>query len=376
MRKLLAGYLFRMIKSPVMWALLALSIVASVCFTSFLFQDSCVPVIRSKDYFYLDGNNGKEVLVYSGNAKKYRFENLGVSAYDLVRSGVEPIDQEAYDRIHNEVSTAYEEEWTINSFAPSLHYASAIVIALIIPVFFGSLFSDGTMKNLVTCGYSKRTIYLSALIYSFIVDSIMIFLNIIVFIWFCICYEWKPPVYVPMLLVAILVDMFVVFNVSAVVVSALFASARRTVAIIVGFLMLVFVFFDSNPIVDFYENHIIESDREQAEYYEYDRLAKQYGYNVFERKIVLSDLDYETYFNGKRIISSHDTDLPETAQHVLVTLIYLDPVLIVRGGAGIASAEYMYYKSGIPAITIACNALWIAVSSGIGITFFKKRDLH
>ena len=264
MRKLLAGYLFKTLKSPVMWALLALSIVASFYFTSVLFEGfHCITVIRSKDFFYT-GNND-EVLVYSGNVKKYRFESLGISAYDLERSGVEPIDQEVYDLLHNEVHTAFSERWAFDGFPTSLHYASAILIAIIIPVFFGSLFSDGTIKNLVACGYSRRTIYLSALIYSFFLDLIMILFNIIVFMWFCIYYEWKPPVYVPMLLVAILVDIFVVFTVSAVVVSALFASARRTVAIIVGFLMLVFVFFDSNPIVDFYENHIIESDRTETE---------------------------------------------------------------------------------------------------------------
>ena len=375
MRKLLAGFLFRTLKSAVMWALLALSIVASFYFTSVLFEGfHCVTVIRSKDFFYT-GNND-EVLVYSGNVKKYRFESLGISAYDLERSGVEPIDQEVYDLLQNEVHTAFSERWAFDGFPTSLHYASAILIAIIIPVFFGSLFSDGTIKNLVACGYSRRTIYLSALIYSFFLDLIMILLNIIVFMWFCIYYEWKPPVYVPMLLVAILVDIFVVFTVSAVVVSAMFVSVRRTVTIIVGFLMLVFIFLESNPLVEFYENHIIESDRTETEYIEYGRLVKQYGNNVFEDKIDLSTLDYEVYYEGRKIISGQESDLPVPLKTAVVTLIYLDPVFMERGGVGLASAEYIYYSNGIPAITIACNALWIAVSTCIGITFFKKRDLH
>ena len=97
---------------------------------------------------------------------------------------------------------------------------------------------------------------------------------------------------------------------------------------------------------------------------------------MFEDKIDLSTLDYEIYYEGRKIISGQESDLPVPLKTAVVTLIYLDPVFMERGGVGMASAEYMYYKSGIPAITIACNALWIAVSSCIGITFFKKRDLH
>ena len=375
MRKLLSGYLFRTIKSPVMWALLALAVIVSVYFTSLIFvDDMAVTVIRSEDFFYLGDND--EIYVDAGNIKQYRFESLGISASDLEKANVVPIDQEVYDVLDKGVHTAYREEWVLNTFPPTLHYASAIVIAIIIPFFFGSLFSDGTMKNLVACGYSRRTIYLSALIYSFIVDSIMILLNLIVFAGFCIYYEWKPPVYIPMFLVSILVEMFLVFNVSAVFVSALFASARKTVAFIVGFLMLTFVYLEANPLLGIYEKHIVDSYKSDTEYMEYSSLAKQYGFNVFDDKIDLPTLGYEVYFNGRKVISSYKFDLPAPVVTAIVTLIYLDPAFPVRGGIGIATADYLFYKSGIYAIVLASNVLWIAASSFIGMACFKKRELH
>ena len=358
-----------------MWALMALSVIASVYFTSLIFVDEMsVTVIRSDDSFYLGDND--EVYVDADNIKQYRFENLSISAYDLERISIVPIDQEVYDALDKGIHTAYREKWVLNSFPPTLHYASAILIAIIIPVFFGSLFSDGTMKNLVACGYSRHTIYLSALVYSFIVDLIMILLNIIVFAGFCIYYEWKPPVYIPMFLVSILVEVFLVFNVSAVIVSALFASARKTVAFIVGFLMLTFIYLEANPLFAIYENHIVDSNKSETEYMEYSGLAKQYGFNVFEDKIDLSNLSYEVYFNGRKIISSCEFDLPPALSTALMTLIYLDPALVLRGGIGFAVTDYLYYKSGIYVIVLACNALWIAAGTCIGMTFFKKRELN
>ena len=375
MRKLLSGYLFRMIKSPVMWALLACGLIASFYFTSISFEGiNSVTVLHTDKHFYLGNYN--QAYVDASNAKEYRFENLGVSALEVEQHDIVPIDQEAYDLLRYGVNSAVEELWMFNGFLVSLYYAPTILLALIIPVFFGRLFSDGTMKNLISCGYNRKKIYLSALIYSFIMDSILIFFNVLLFIGFCIYYEWKPPIYFPSAFTALLIEVILSCTVSAVVVSALFASARKTVAFIVGSLMLAMIFYEYNPLIEVYENHSIGSKNEQAEYAEYDRLAKEYGYNAFETKINLLKLSGEIYFGDRKIVSASENDLPVTVRTALVTLIYLDPALSVRGELGYGGANYYYYHCGASFLELAANVIWIAASAWIGIACFKKRELH
>lgn len=374
MRKLLSGYLFRMIKDPVICILLVLSVIASVYITSIIFEElSPVTVLHTDKHLYLGNYN--QVYVDAGNAKEYRFESMGVSALDIAQCGVVPIDQDDFDLITYGVQTGSYESWMFNGFLVSLHYASAVLIALVIPVFFGRLFSDGTIKNLVACGYSKRKIYLSALICSFLMDMLMILLNIFVFICFCIYYEWKPPIYLPSSFTALLVEVLIVFNVSAFVVSALFASFRKTATFVAGFLMLAFVFWGSNPLVEFFQEHTVDLNT-QTEYAEYSRIAKEYGYNSFESKMDLSTLSSEVYFGDRKIMSANESTLPAALRNTIVTLIYLDPALTVRGELGYGFNNYIFYRNGVSFIELAANVLWIAASTGVGITLFRKRELH
>ena len=375
MRKLLSGYLFRMIKSPLMWALMVCGLIASVYFISICFEGiNTVTVLHTKEHFYLGDYN--QIYVDAGNAKEYRFESLGISALDVEQHNWVPIDQDTYNLLSNGVHTAFIEFRMFNGTIIALHYAPVITIALIIPVFFGILFSDGTIKNLVACGYSRRKIYFSALIYSFIVDSFMMLFNILVFICFCVYYEWKPPVYLPSSIAALIIEVLLVFTVSAVVVSALFASGKRTAAFVVGFLMMAVLFFEYNPICEFYSSHWIDSPSFMAEYTEFEELYKKYGFNAFENRFILSKLTSEVYWGDKKVLSSPENDLPKPVQSAIVTLIYLDPALTVRGNLGYSGNNYVYYSSGVVFIEMAVNMIWIAVSTLIGMACFKKRELH
>lgn len=358
-----------------MWALMLCGLIASVYFLSICFYGiDTVTVLHTKEHFYL--GDYSQVYVDAGNAKEYRFESLGISALDVEQYNWVPIDQDAYNLLSNGVHTAIAESRMFNGTIIALHYAPVITIALIIPVFFGILFSDGTIKNLVAGGYSRRKIYLSALIYSFIVDSLMILFNILVFICFCIYYEWKPPVYIPSALSALIIEVLLVFTVSAVVISALFASGKRTAAFVVGFLMMAVLFFEYNPITELYFSYWIDSPTIIAEYEEYEGLIQKYGFNAFENRFVLSKLTFETYLGDRKVLSAPESDLPKPVHFVLVTLIYLDPALSVRGNLGYSGHNYIYYSGGVLIIEMAANIFWITLSTLIGMIWFKKRELH
>lgn len=373
MKKIITGYFFRLFRSYEILAVLILFAIASVYVTSVILNyEPNIKLIRTNDGYYVDKDHS--VYVDASNVKQYRYESLNVSAYDVTRCNVEPLPQDVFDKIGSEksINSAWFESKTVLSEILALHVLPSIVTALVIPMLFGRLFSDGSVKNLVACGHSKRKIYLSALIFSFILDTLMILFNLLVFAGFCIYYEWKPPVYIPLAFTMILVSLLLTFTVSSVVVSVLFASKKRTAALIAGALMLVFVFIPDNFVLDVYQNYNYQPSGDEWE--EFDRLVEGYGpdaSNFFELKMNITELFVRTYYNGKEIIPAGNT-LPVPARAALVAVCYLDPALIVRYQS---SDVYILYRSGVFAMNAASGALWIVVACAVGISIFNKREL-
>ena len=361
MKKMISGYFFRLVRSYEIIAVLILFAIASVYVTSMMLNfDPSIKLIRTNDGYY--GGRDHSVYIDAGNVKQYSFESLGASAYDVARCHSEPIPQDVYDKIAgpDSYNSAYFEYRALMYVLFYLHLLPAIVIVLIIPMFLGKLFSDGTVKNLVACGHTKIKIYLSAIIFAFILDALMILFNLLVFACYCIYYEWKPPVYIPVALT----------TVTTVAVSVLFASRNRVISAIARFLMLVFIFVPNNIVLDLYKNN--DYQPEPSEWEEYDRIIEEYGPNVFEMRVDITELVTRTYYNGKEIIPSGNT-LPAPARAALVTICYLDPVLCKRENN--AGGEYLAYRSGFYSINAACNVLWILVAGASGIRIFKKHEL-
>ena len=373
MKKIITGYFFRLFRSYEILAVLILFAIASVYVTSVILNyEPNIKLIRTNDGYYVDKDHS--VYVDASNVKQYRYESLNVSAYDVTRCNVEPLPQDVFDKIGSEksINSAWFESKTVLSEILALHVLPSIVTALVIPMLFGRLFSDGSVKNLVACGHSKRKIYLSALIFSFILDTLMTLFNLLVFAGFCIYYEWKPPVYIPLAFTMILVSLLLTFTVSSVVVSVLFASQKRTAALIAGALMLVFVFIPDNFVLDVYQNYNYQPSGDEWE--EFDRLVEGHGpdaSNFFENKMNITELFVRTYYNGKEIIPAGNT-LPVPARAALVAVCYLDPALIVRYQS---SDVYILYRSGIFAMNAASSILWIIVAGAVGIRIFNKREL-
>lgn len=374
MKKIISGYFFRLFRSYEILAVLILFAIASVYVTSMILNyEPNIKLIRTNDGYYVDKDHS--VYVDASNVKQYRYESLNVSAYDVTRCNLEPLPQDVFDKIGSEKSnnSAWFESKTVLSEILALHVLPSIVTALVIPMLFGRLFSDGSVKNLVACGYSKRKIYLSALFFSFILDVLMILFNLLVFACFCVYYEWKPPVYIPLALTMILVSLLLTFTVSSVVVSVLFASKKRTAALIAGALMLVFVFIPDNFVFGVYQNYNYQPSGDEWE--EFDRLVEGYGpdaSNFFELKMNITELFVRTYYNGKEIIPAGNT-LPVPARAALVTACYLDPALTYRYQSG--GSEYILYRSGILAMNALSGILWIIVAGAAGMRIFNKREL-
>ena len=150
MKKMISAYFFRLVRSYEIIAVLILFAIASVYVTSMMLNfDPSIKLIRTNDGYY--GGRDHSVYIDAGNVKQYSFESLGASAYDVARCHSEPIPQDVYDKIAgpDSYNSAYFEYRALMYVLFYLHLLPAIVIVLIIPLFLGKLFSDGTVKNLV-----------------------------------------------------------------------------------------------------------------------------------------------------------------------------------------------------------------------------------
>ena len=209
MRKILAGLWFRLLKGYEIWALIALLLFAGLYIDhSFLNTWSFLKLVRVKDVVFTDGDisvvtdsNEWGVMtydLYTHNIKDYRFESQGISALDLYRYKTEALSEETSDVI-TRYSTAYNELTVFSFMIVSSVSIPMVLMMIFIPVFFGRMFSDGTIKNYLACGYDNRKLYLSSLLFTFCIDLFLVFVNLLILGFWCIYYEWKPPFYLPVL---------------------------------------------------------------------------------------------------------------------------------------------------------------------------------
>ena len=180
MKKIISGMFFRLFRGIEFWVLI---------------------VILLAYAFYAGYNlfSGQEYLSLSRTETNIsrRFESSGVSARDVYRMDSEVLPADVYYKINDDVSdAAYEAEFVFELMGRA-QIMPVFLILLFIPFFFGRLFSDGTVKNLISCGHSKAKIYMSALIVTFILDVGMYIINSLIFGFWCLLYGWKPPVYLP-----------------------------------------------------------------------------------------------------------------------------------------------------------------------------------
>ena len=149
MRKILAGFWFRLIKGYEIWALIALMLIASVYIDS---QHIEYELGVFHEMFYEKHSDNSEESDY------YRFSDLGVSAHDTYWYCYEPIVDESYDRL-SIINTIAPGEPDIFVMALSLNLiVPSVLMIVFIPVFFGRMFSNKTIKNYIACGLAKDLI--------------------------------------------------------------------------------------------------------------------------------------------------------------------------------------------------------------------------
>lgn len=379
MRKLLSGYLFRFLKGYEYWILIALYTAASA-FLIYTFASSKSFITMTRGNYTLPWGEHGEITISKDNIKDYKFESLDVSELSLYRYYVGPVPKEDFDAIDNSVAISERDMfWGLIEF---LHIVPSVIVLILIPDFFGTMFKDRTIKNLIACGHSKFKIYLSSLVFSLLLNLAMIFASIIIYALLCLFYMWKPPIYLPVILVMLLVEIFITFTASSICLAFVFISGKRTVAFVASFLMLWAVIglyigkFEgsgSDTISELYFE-VNDYENNDAAWQEYINIIKTEGHYNFEDRFDVFEFREKTYYKGKEFNLTNEGYVDPVQKFARMTVIYMDPLMVQRFES-FGLEAYTCCRDGLMAIELANNVFWILLSTCAGITFFKKREL-
>lgn len=376
MKKILSGMFYNLFRGFEIWLLLILVVICGVFDDINNLRDYDVIAVgvfgETRDY----SDEDRTLIISPDNIDQFRYKGSGISAFDVYRYHIEPLPKDVYDKLgYDMYYIPHDEANTVFDRIKNLYIFPAILMAIFIPVFFGRLFRQGTIKNLLTCGYSKVMIYLASLIMSVVLDLALFLIRLLGFVLVCACLQWQPPVYLPVLIPSAVVSLLLLITISSFSLAALFISSKRTAAFVVGFIMAFSATTSVSELAStFLWNYEVvrTSAAENEDYMDFVKEQKQY---LLEERFNFGNFSSDFYYGDKLIISLYaESSLPAPLRYVILALIYSDPALIQ--GADFMFEPYLMARDGLLYVSMGVNTIWIILSSGLGIAIFRKREIH
>ena len=359
---------YRLFKSFEIYVLIAILILAGVY--SAYDSISSIDYVSVKTFGYsvsYDFGDG-EVTFTPDNIDQYSFKNLGVDAIDVYRKDTEPMPEDIYQKIEDAHDMPVDEADDLMRSVLKLDHIPLILILLFIPIFFGRMFSDGTLKNIIASGCGRGTIYLTSLIFSGVLGIAMYLTDIAIFFVMSFCLGWHPPFCAQVILPLMLVDVMLILTVSSISILVLFASQKKVASIVAGFLLAALLFLPVNgliPMVVFQDDMMYISN--SSDLVEFTEAVKEKGSHTVGRKI--NDREYY-------ILYAKEDPIPPLARYTCLTLIYMDPYLVNNCETYYGFENYPVVRDGIAALNIANCVFWTLATSAAGILVFRKREIH
>ena len=376
MKKILSGMFYNLFRGFEIWLLLILVVICGAFDDINNLRDCDVIAVgvfgETRDY----SDEDRTLIISPDNIDQFRYKGSGISAFDVYRYHIEPLPKDVYDKLgYDMYYVPHDEANIVFDRIKNLYIFPAILMAIFIPVFFGRLFRQGTIKNLLTCGYSKVMIYLASLIMSVVLDLALFLIRLLGFVLVCACLQWQPPVYLPVLIPSAVVSLLLLITISSFSLAALFISSKRTAAFVVGFIMAFSATISVSELAStFLWNYEVvrTSAAENEDYMDFVKEQKQY---LLEERFNFGNFSSDFYYGDKLIISLYaESSLPAPLRYVILALIYSDPALIQ--GADFMFEPYLMARDGLLYVSMGVNTIWIILSSGLGIAIFRKREIH
>lgn len=369
---------YRLFKGFELWALLALMFVSSLIAYFSIISDRDFISVRKSDSVIHTDYYGKEIDITASNVKQYCFESLGISAYDAYRAEVEVIPDSVENILNGRFNFVDEELYLLFRAIGNLFLLPSALMAIFIPLFFGRMFSDGTLKNIISCGHSKGMIYLSSLLVTIMLDTVLFIMNMSAMVFWCAFFEWKPPIYLPVVISMILLMHLLVLTLSSICLAVLFAGSKKTASFVAGFLLVLYIIIPGTAIAaSILGSAYYSIDSRKEDFNELREIMSTNRQNELEQRFDILEFDFNYYYQGRKLdIYGDYVDFP-VAKYMIIAMIYSDPGMIAHfETVNIGIPEYMMARDGLYAINFASCTFWLTVSTGIGYLVFRKREIH
>lgn len=378
MKKILCGMFYRLCRGFELWALLALMFVSSLIAYFSIISDSDFISVRKSDSVIHTDYYGKEIDITASNVKQYCFESLGISAYDAYRAEVEVIPDSVENILNGRFNFVDEELYLLFRAIGNLFLLPSALMAIFIPLFFGRMFSDGTLKNIISCGHSKGMIYLSSLILTAVLDTVLFIMNLAALVLWCAFFEWKPPIYLPVVISMILLMHLLVLTLSLICLAVLFAGLKKTASFVAGFLLVLYIIIPGTAIAaSILGSAYYSIDSRKEDFNELREIMSTNRQNELEQRFDILEFDFNYYYQGRKLDIYGDYVNFPVAKYMIIAMIYSDPGMIAHfETVRVGLPEYMMARDGLFTINFVSCVFWITISTGVGYLVFRKREIH
>lgn len=349
MKKILTGFLYRAVRTWELWLSVAFMIFA--CSFNVLFDKYVVPDLTAD----------------------YHLETSVTEAYRVAeewRSTGDPlIDQKIF------------------SLCKTLDTGGLIAIIVSIlfaALFFGKLFSDGAIRNLVVTGYSKKEIFRSTVIFALGASLVMHLTGVITTIISILISGWKIPIYLPVLATMYLYMFMLGTTVISLLILLLFLTKKEIVALIAtaGVVLTMFggsTLLTASALLKDERIFDVRSVRQYTEEHPDNEVKLVYEFDIknFRNKIVLLD-------NGEPVKEEIYLGKPNphyisgTLRNILILTIYSNPASLLLLTLLMTNdfTHYRNYKEGLCYFFCLICLIWSSIFFIAGNTVFERKELN
>ena len=235
MSRILRSMTFRLLRNKVFWMIMILLVIAEVGVLFFGGDEKTNSRLFTNHHTFTmhDHESEVDVKVYVEYEKE---DPLIVSKYTQnVMMGNYPfVPGQVYNYEPSLANAA-----TVSALLGSVLFVLFAADGIFVMVFFGEMFNDDAIRNMVTVKTRKECIYLSALIINAVVCIAMFVLVFGVLAICCLIAGYYPIIYVPAFVSAVLTGFLVILAVSSSLLFILFVVQNSLLTLIFSILLVV-----------------------------------------------------------------------------------------------------------------------------------------
>jgi len=363
MKRIISGFAFRAIRTPILWILVAVTIWAVIANT----------FSRSTSYEYVEGEGS------------YTFRNAVAEDPEITAEYAYKIidDPSAFDKDSTETKKILSISQEINEYT-YLHMVVVILpdiaVVLFVTFFFGRLFSDGTVRNLVASGHSKRYVFLASSIFSAFISLFFQIISLTTLAVSLRIFEWQPPIWMPLDLTMDLTYCLLTILIASLILLLLFSTGKQILSLVVGVILFLTVFTGSSGVTiamltikerDLNFQKISEyrednPDKKIDVDYNMDYITLRGSYTL---TVDGEQIDAEPFYReyNKGYVSGNN-------RRFMLTLLNINPITIHYYELSGLSL-YELYSNGRYAFAAGVDIAWIVLFTGAGTIIFNKKEL-